>query len=267
MDILKRALAPLTEAAWTAIDERARQMLEANLSARRVVDVVGPKGWEFPSVPLGRLEFPKKQPMPGVRMGLHKVLPLIEVRVPFEVDTAELDNLARGAQDIDLSGLDAAAKLLAEFEEKAVYYGLASAGIRGLKEASAYKPLATSKDPEDILEKITTGLTQMRANSVQGPYALVVNPRMWVALSGHIKGFPLSTYLETVMGGQVIVSPYVTDAFLITTRGGDFALTVGQDIAIGCEAHDLTKAMLFFIETFTFMVIEPAAVMVLSEVA
>ena len=57
MDILKRDLAPITAAAWQAVDSRARQTLTSMLSARRVVDVAGPLGWENAAVPLGRIEY------------------------------------------------------------------------------------------------------------------------------------------------------------------------------------------------------------------
>ena len=62
MDMLKRELAPIPAEAWTEIDAQAIRSSKAILSARKVIDVTGPMGTDFPGVPEGRLEFPKKQP-------------------------------------------------------------------------------------------------------------------------------------------------------------------------------------------------------------
>jgi uncharacterized linocin/CFP29 family protein len=260
MDILKRDLAPITAAAWQAIDNRARQTLTTMLSGRRVMDILGPLGWEYAAVPLGRVEYPKDQPVSGITYGLHQVKPLVEIKVPFTLDIAEIDNAARGGKDIDLRSLDEAAANLALFEEGALYHGFAPAGIKGLSEVSNQTRLSVSADPNDIVEKVSQGLTALRKTSVEGPYALVVGPEMWVALSGHVKGYPLFQYLETMLAGQVIVSPCIEEAYLLSTRGGDLEMTLGGDIAIGYASHDTQQVALFFLESFTFQVIDPTVV-------
>ena len=62
MDILKRELAPIPMEAWTEIDAQATRSLTATLSARKVVDVTGPMGTDFPGIAERRLDYPKKQP-------------------------------------------------------------------------------------------------------------------------------------------------------------------------------------------------------------
>ena len=121
MDILKRELAPIPAEAWMEIDEQAIRSLKAILSARKVIDVTGPMGTDFPGVPEGRLEYPKKQPKKDVSYGIHKVHHLVETRIPFDLDVIELDNVVRGAKDVDLGNLEDAARKIALFEEKVVY--------------------------------------------------------------------------------------------------------------------------------------------------
>lgn len=260
MDILKRDLAPITAAAWQAVDSRARQTLTTMLSGRRVVDVTGPLGWEFAAVSLGRIDYAKPQSVSGLTYGLHQVKSLVEVKVPFTLNIAEIDNAARGGKDLDLAPLDAAAEKLARFEEEALYHGFAPAGIKGLSEVSSQGRMQVSGDPEDIADKVSKALTALRKTSVEGPYALVVGPEMWVALSGHVRGYPLSQYLETMLGGQVIVSPFIEEAYVVSTRGGDLEMTLGGDIAIGYASHDTEKVALFFLESFTFQVLDPTVV-------
>lgn len=260
MDILKRSLAPITLEAWTEIDNQARQTLIAVLSARKIVDVKGPLGWNYAAVPLGRLEVPPGQKHEEVRYGIHKVLPLLEIEAPFELDIWEVDNIVRGAQNIDLSALEAAAHKVAQFEEQAIYYGFPQAGIVGLKDATHHTGFAMSNDPQSILEQVTRGLTAFIQHSIEGPYALVVNPEIWLHLSTYISGYPLKKHLEEQLGGPVILSPSIQDAFLVSTRGGDMQLVLGQDIGIGYRRHDKTNVSLYFTESFTFQVLVPEAI-------
>ena len=60
MNNLHRELAPISDAAWAQIEEEASRTLKRHLAARRVVDVKGPKGAEFPAVGTGHL-----RPDPG----------------------------------------------------------------------------------------------------------------------------------------------------------------------------------------------------------
>ncbi|MDZ7581298.1 MAG: family 1 encapsulin nanocompartment shell protein [Deltaproteobacteria bacterium] len=60
MDFLKRELAPVPAEAWIEIDAQAARSLKALLSARKVVDLTGPMGTNFPGVPEGTLGVPRK---------------------------------------------------------------------------------------------------------------------------------------------------------------------------------------------------------------
>ena len=55
MNNLHRELAPISDAAWAQIEEEASRTLKRHLAARRVVDVLGPKGLEFSAVGTGHL--------------------------------------------------------------------------------------------------------------------------------------------------------------------------------------------------------------------
>jgi uncharacterized linocin/CFP29 family protein len=264
MDILKRNLAPITSEAWAEIDDQATKILTNELSARKVVDLDGPHGWDHSAVTLGRLTPLKQNIDSPVEAGVRTVRPLIEVRVPFSLDVQEIDNIVRGAQDIDLEPLESAARALAKFEETAVYYGFSEAGIKGLVETTPYNRLTLADDAEQILEQVNHGLTQLMGKSIEGPYALVASPELWLKLSSHVKGYPLKTHLESLLGGPVVVSPYVCEAFIVSMRGGDMALTVGQDIGIGYGGSDGKMVHLFFVESFTFGVYEPASTLVLD---
>jgi uncharacterized linocin/CFP29 family protein len=73
-------------------------------------------------------------------------------------------------------------------------------------------------------------------------------------------GYPPHRIVRNLLGdGRITWSPILDGGVLMSARGGDFQLIVGQDIAIGYAGHDRDKVELYFTESFTFRVIEPAA--------
>jgi len=260
MDILKRSLAPITDEAWAEIDDRAKEVLSTFLSARRIVDVDGPKGLDYAGVPLGHLDVADNQSSDEVRYGVQMIQPLIETRMTFELNIWELDNIIRGAKDIDLDEMEKAAQKAALFEENAIYHGFGPGNIKGLKECTSYDPLDFEADPHQLMEAVSIGLTEFAKASVGGPYALVVSPDLWKYISSQIKGYPLSKQLEKLLGGKIILGSLTEDNFLVSIRGGDLKLVLGQDFSIGYISHSDKTVRLYFTESFTFRVIDPAAV-------
>jgi uncharacterized linocin/CFP29 family protein len=267
MDMLKRSIAPISDEAWNEIDDQARRTLHALLSARKIVDVDGPKGWNYAGVPMGRLEIPAaggQKKKGSIEYGIHRVQPLVETRSYFDLDVWELDNVVRGARDIDFSALEESARAAAQFEETAIYHGFAPSGIRGLEESSPYDPIKIGGGKEDLLESVSRGITQLLASSVEGPYGLVVSPALWQQLSGYVRGYPLRRHLEDLLGGPVVIGPFVDEAYLLSMRGGDTNLIIGQDLSIGYLSHDSRTVHLFFTESFTFQVLDPSVVVCLQ---
>src|ERR1700710_784759 len=84
MNHLLRGHAPLTDSNWKLLDEEAVARLEGPLAARRLVDFLGPKGWEPSPTTLGRTEGIDGNEE-GVSALRRRVLPLVEVRVDFTV--------------------------------------------------------------------------------------------------------------------------------------------------------------------------------------
>jgi uncharacterized linocin/CFP29 family protein len=262
MDILKRSLAPISDAAWEAIENQARLRLQGNLSARKLVKLNGPHGWNFGAVNTGRLQLNESSPIEDLCWGLRKVLPLVEVRLPFKLSIMELDSVDRGARDPDLDSLEKAAFKAASFEEACIYFGFDSGGIKGMRDASPYEPIALAEDPEDYQELFAQGVGVIQGSGIGGPYSLVLGRTPYTNIkTGDRKGYPLIKRLEAVLGGSILWSPAFEDgAMLLSTREGHFELTLGQDFSIGYVAHDRDSIELYLAESFAFQVHEPRAV-------
>ncbi len=265
MDILKRSLAPITNEAWVEIDVQAKRALIESLSARRFVDVVGPKGWDYAVVELGRLDIPENQPAEGVQFGVQRVQPLVEARISFKLNIWELDNVIRGAKDIELDALIKAAQKIALFEEDAIYNGFKPGNITGLAESIVHDAISFTEEPDDFLKAVSRGITTLTRASVGGPYALVINPEIWNIVASSAQGYPLKNRVENMLGGSVIPSSNIDDAFLVSIRGGDMELILGQDFSIGYESHDGKQVRLFLTESFTFRVIDPTVIVSLTK--
>ena len=263
MEILRRSAAPVTSEAWEEMDEQAKQILTTTLSARKFADVEGPFGWKYAAHPLGRLDLAENQNSNGVRYGVHKVLPLVESRRTFELSIWELDNISRGAKNPDLSALEEAAREMALFEEKAVYFGLAAAGIEGLAKAAEGRTVpAATEDGKGIVNALTEACLRLNDDGIEGPYALVASPKLWKTVYGESCGYPLSKHVERIVEKVILSSQDAS--FVVSLRGGDFELVLGQDFSLGFEERCGDKVRLFLAESFTFQVNTPEAVVALG---
>jgi uncharacterized linocin/CFP29 family protein len=259
-DILRRELAPIADGAWQELERQSRRVLKGNLSGRRLVDFSGPHGWPLAAVNLGKLELAAGQEADGVAWGRRQVLPLVELRVPFCLGIWDLDDLARGARSPDLDALTEAARKLARFEEQAVYRGFGPGGIRGLLETAVHPPVPLSRDRGQFPESVETALLAIQEAEIGGPFALVLGtePYRWL-MAGEPTGYPLRKRIQALAAAGIHWSPVLAGGAVLSRRGGDFELTVGQDVAIGYRQHGTQEVELYFTESFTFRVLEPAA--------
>ena len=140
MSSLNRALAPLSQAAWNAIDEEAADVLKVTLAGRKLVDFKGPLGWETSAVDTGRVEETGCKPGANVSVRRRRVHPLVEFRREFEISRSEMEALDRGAGDPDLDPVVDAARSLAAAEDEAIFNGFADIGIDGILPSATHRP-------------------------------------------------------------------------------------------------------------------------------
>jgi uncharacterized linocin/CFP29 family protein len=267
MDLLKRELAPILPEAWKLIDEEARRVLRLNLAGRKVVDFAGPHGWTLAAVNTGRMKLLSNQPVDEVSIGVRTVQPLVELRAPIRLDTMDLDSVARGATDPDLSAVVRTAERVARTEDLAIFYGYPDAGITGIIPSSPHAPIDVAGAVAWPLA-VVRAKEVLRAAGVGGPHALVLGPKAFDELSaGTEDGYPIRKRIERqLIDGPLIWAPALDGALLLSTRGGDFELTVGQDLSIGYAYHEKHSVELYLTESFAFRVLEPAAAIVLRRV-
>jgi uncharacterized linocin/CFP29 family protein len=154
-----------------------------------------------------------------------------------------------------------AARKAAIFEETALYLGFADGGIRGMTEASTHKPVPLAAEAKAFAGSVEQAILALQKSGIGGPYALVLGTAPYALLKvGDPQAYPLRKQVEALATGGVHWSPALHGGMVLSRRGGDFEMTVGQDMAIGYKNHDKESVELFFTESFTFTVLEPAAV-------
>lgn len=264
MDNLHRELAPISAAAWTQIEEEARRTLQRYLGARRVVDLHGPEGFELSAVGTGHLK-PAPALAEGVACHQREVNPLVELRVPFRLTRAAIDDVARGSNDSDWQPLKDAARQIALAEDRLVFRGYDDAGIQGILPGTSNPVVPLPDDVADYPEALARAVSELRLAGVNGPYALVLGTAAFTEATGGAEdGYPVLKHLERLVDVPVVWSQALEGGAVVTTRGGDFDLWLGQDVSIGYLAHDAETVTLYLQESLTFQMQTSEAVVVLG---
>jgi uncharacterized linocin/CFP29 family protein len=264
MDNLHRELAPISAAAWADLEQEARRTFQRHVAGRRIVDVTGPQGVELSAVGTGHQQA-IDPPADGITANTRRLQPIVELRAPFTIDRQQIDDVERGAKDADWQSAKDAARRLAFAEDRAIFVGYPQAGITGVRASSSSPAITLPAQVTDYPTAISQAITALRLAGVEGPYRLALGADAYTAVSETSDhGYPVQRHITRLLDGDIIWAPAIDGAYLLSTRGGDFELHIGQDVSIGYLAHDATTVQLYFQETLTFLVYTPEAAVTLS---
>lgn len=264
MNNLHRDLAPISAAAWAQIEEEATRTLKRYLAARRVVDVSEPKGYDLAAVGTGhtRTLAPVSE---GVQVVQRLADPVVELRVPFRLSREEIDDVERGSNDSDWMPLKEAARTIAYAEDRAIFDGYDAAGIKGIRPGASNPVFALPSAVKHYPAVIAQAVNQLRLAGVNGPYRLVLGADLFTQVTGgNDEGYPVAKHIGHLIDGDIIWAPAIQGGLILTTRGGDFGLSLGQDLSIGYLSHTETEVELYLQESFSFRLLTTEAVVSLS---
>jgi uncharacterized linocin/CFP29 family protein len=264
MNNLHRELAPISDAAWAQIEQETSRTLKRYLAGRRVVDVQGPAGTALSAVGTGHLR-KIAAPKDGILARQRDVKALVELRVPFELDRQTIDDVDRGANDSDWQPAKDAARQIAYAEDGAIFDGYDAAGIVGIRQGTSNPKVSLPADVREYPDAIAQGLSKLRLVGVNGPYAVLLGADAYTALaetSDH--GYPVLAHVKRLVEDKIIWAPAIEGAFVLTTRGGDFELHIGQDLSIGYLSHTDTAVRLYLQESLTFLFLTAEAAIALA---
>src|SRR5580704_11963084 len=264
MNNLHRELAPISDSAWAQIEEETSRTLKRYLAGRRVVDIHGPSGTGLSAVGTGHLRT-ITAPAKGIVARQREVKSLVELHVPFELDRHAIDDVDRGANDSDWQPAKDAAQQIAFAEDAAIFDGYAAAGIEGIRQGTSNPVKPLPADVREYPDAIAQSLSQLRLVGVNGPYAVLLGADAYTALSETSdQGYPVLNHVKRLVDDKIIWAPAIEGAFVVTTRGGDFDLHIGQDVSIGYLSHTDASVTLYLQETFTFLLLTTEAAVALA---
>jgi len=204
-------------------------------------------------------------PGDGILARQREVKALVELRVPFELERRMIDDVERGAKDSDWQPAKDAARRIAFAEDGAIFEGYAAGGIEGIRQGTSNPLMTLPADVRNYPDAIAQALNQLRLVGVDGPYSVLLSADAYTALAeARDYGDPVLEHVRRLIDGEIIWAPAIAGAFVVTTRGGDFDLYVGQDLSIGYASHTDTAVRLYLQETFTFLLLTAEAAVALA---
>lgn len=227
------------------------------------MDVEGPKGTDFSAVGTGHLQR-IEPPGEGIQASQRIAMQLVELRVPFELTRQAIDDVERGAEDSDWDPLKEAARRIAFAEDHAVFEGYAAGGIQGIRAGTSNPVIPLPANVDAYPAAVAQAVSWLRLAGVNGPYTLVLGAKPYTAVSGGSEeGYPVLQHIHRLVDGDIVWAPAIEGGFVLTTRGGDFELDLGQDFSIGYLSHTASAVELYLQETFTFRLLTTEAAVAL----
>ncbi len=117
--------------------------------------------------------------------------------------------------------------------------------------------------PEEVAhypDVIAAALSELRLAGVNGPYSVLLSADAYTALSeASDHGYPVIQHIQRLVNEEIVWAPAIDGAFVLTTRGGDFELHLGQDVSIGYLNHTDRIVNLYLQESLTFLMLTSEA--------
>ena len=169
--------------------------------------------------------------------------------------------MARGAQDADWQPVKDAARQIAFAEDGAIFEGYAAAGIER-HPPGGEQPAG---DPARRRQGLPGG-DRAGAQPAAGGRAWTARTRWLLSADAYTEvsetsdhGYPVIEHIKRLLTGDIIWAPAISGAIVLTTRGGDFSLHLGQDLSIGYLSHTDAEVSLYLQETLTFLMLTSEA--------
>lgn len=173
----------------------------------------------------------------------------------------------RGAPVLDTGPAEAAAREAALAEDRLAFYGDPVGGFLTAKDSPRVRAQDWSRG-SDLLADLLRAVATLDERGVPGPYEAVLPTARYSTYLQSVddSSYPTPRQLKDVLAA-VHRSTVVSGAGAVfSTRGGDFVLTVGGDLAVGYRLHDREQVHLFCAETIAAQTVSPEAVCVLEAI-
>lgn len=265
MDILNRTLAPFGGDIWGEIEGAAVAAARDMLTARRFLDVEGPFGLGLTAIEIGNDDFCRQVEADEAGQILGRAISVPMIRKSFRLSLRRLAGHLDNQQPLDLAPAQDAAEAVARREEELIYHGQPDFGLPGLLTAKGRceRKGGDWSGVDAVLHDVLGAVTALDEAGYRGPYALVLEPRLY---NGLFRRYPDSDLLQVEHLSRLctrgIFKAPIKGGAVVDPRAG--RIIVGQDLAAGFSAHDGVHCQLFLFESLVLKLDDPKAVCTVS---
>jgi uncharacterized linocin/CFP29 family protein len=129
-----------------------------------------------------------------------------------------------------------------------------------------HQPIALGQECALYPRHVARAVEALLRAGIDGPYGLALGPEPYTRVLETTEhgGYPLLDHLRKIVGGPLVWAPGVDGAVVVSQRGGDFVLDVGEDLSIGYDGHDAGSVELYLRESLSFRVLTREAAVALT---
>jgi uncharacterized linocin/CFP29 family protein len=267
-----RDAAPFGQEVWDQIDGVARAAADEVRAARRLLEVIGPLGFQ------SRAGVAEDEPVavdameddPGERVHVHvpRVRAMPVLHATFALGARAAAAREAGREPLVLSEAARAARRIARAEDRLLFAGSPAAGVRGLLDHEGVVEVAPGdwSDPGRAADDLLGVLAQLEAEGGHGPFAAAVSPGRFYQLLRPHPGTALTPYQQLLPAfpGGLVKAPALADGAVIVARGASGPrAVVGQDLTAAYDGREGIFHRISLVESVTLLPGSPGSVAVL----
>src|SRR5262249_8097577 len=149
-------------------------------------------------------------PGEGILARQREVKALVELRVPFELDRQQIDDVERGSGDSDWQPAKEPAQRIAYAEDPAIFGGNPPAGAGGIRQGTSNPVKTLPSDVRRYPDAVAQALEQLRLVGVNGPYSLLLSADAYTALAeASDNGYPVLEHVKKLVKDEIIWTPAI----------------------------------------------------------
>jgi uncharacterized linocin/CFP29 family protein len=256
-----RDAAPFGQEVWDQIDGVARAAADDVRAARRLLEVIGPLGFQV------RAGVAEDEPVaidaaddPGERVHVHvpRVRALPVLHGTFALGARAVAASEAGREPLVLADAAQAARRIARAEDRLLFAGSAAAGVRGLlgHEGAVEITPGDWKDPGRAADDLLGALARLEAEGGHGPFAAAVSPARFYQLLRPHPGTALTPYQQLLPAfpGGIVKAPTLADGAVIVLRSASGPrAVVGQDLTAAYDGREGIFHRISLVESVTLL--------------
>jgi uncharacterized linocin/CFP29 family protein len=260
-----REAAPFGQGVWDRIDDVALTAAAEVRAARRVVEVMGPIGFDARAGVAEDLPAGGGEETERVHVHLPRVRALPVIHRTFPLGARAVEAWEKRREPLVLEEAAEAARQIGRAEDRLLLEGVATAGVRGLlaHEGAIELPAGDWSSPGRAADDLLGALARLDEAGRHGPYAAAVSPARFYQLLRPHPGTSLTPLMQLgpAFEGGIVKAPTLADGAAVVVRAPSGPkVVVGQDLIAAYDGREGIFYRISLVESVTLLPGVPGSV-------